>query len=112
VRVITAPLGPIGLIAIVYLGLIFANLSRRLCAVTKLKYWAGWFTLGSSLLGLAVASQIIRSSASLAPNLAPAMLLSPWFVVMTYYIPFALGVTIEFVLVWHYWRWTFEEKLR
>ena len=111
-RVIATPLGPIGLIAIIYLGLIFANFSRRLCAVTKLKYRARLFNVGSSVLALAVASQIVRSSASLAPDLAPAVLLEPWFVITTFYVPFALGVTIEVALVWHYWGWTFREKLR
>jgi hypothetical protein len=111
-RVVTAPLGPLGLVATIYLGLTFANLSHRLSAVTKLGYQRHWFTAGTAVLTLALASQVVRSSAALAPDIAPPLLLDPWFALMTFYIPFALGVTIELVLVWYHWRWTFKEKLR
>jgi len=110
-RVITAPLGPIGLIATIYLGLTFSNLTCRLSAVTKLKYQRGWFTVGTVMLTLALVSQMMRSSATLAPDIAPSVLLEPWFALVTFNIPFALGVTIELVLVWYHWRWTFKEKL-
>jgi hypothetical protein len=110
-RVITAPLGPIGLIATIYLGLIFSNLSRRLSAVTKLKYQRSGFRASMTLLTLAVVSQVMRSSATLAPDIAPRVLLQSWFALVTFHIPFALGVTIQLILAWYHWRWIFKEKL-
>lgn len=110
-RVMTAPLGAVGLVATIYLGLIFFNLSQRLSAVTKLKYHRGWFHVSMVLLTLALVSQVMRSSAILAPDIAPPALLQSWFAMATFHIPFALGVTIQLILVWRHWGWTFEEKL-
>jgi len=110
-RVLTSPLGPLGLIATIYLALIFSNLSRRLSAVTKLKFQRVWFNVSLLLLIVAVASQVWRSAATLAPGIAPPVLLQPWFALVAFHIPFALGVTIQLILVWYHWRWTFKEKL-
>ena len=110
-RVMAAPFGPVGLVATIYLGLIFFSLSQRLSAVTKLKYRRSWFHVSMVLLTLALVSQVMRSSAMLAPDMAPPKLLQPWFVLVTFHIPFALGITIQLILVWNHWRWIFKEKL-
>ncbi len=109
-RVITAPLGSIGLLAMVYLCFLFANFSRRLSAVTKMKDHYRWFPLASGLIAVAAMSQIIRATAGLARE-APGFLCEPWFAMVSFYIPLTVGVTLALVLVWYYWGWILKEKI-
>ena len=111
--VITTPLGAVGLLAMAYLGFLFANFSRRLSAVTKMANHHRWFLAANILFALAAMSQVIRSTASLAvPDLAPPVLLESWFSLVSFYIPLVIGVTIDLVLVWHYWGWILREKAK
>lgn len=110
--VITTPLGPVGLLAIVYLGFLFANFSRRLSAVTKMTDHYRWFWVANLFVGLATMSQIMRGSAALAPQRAPPILLESWFALVSFHIPLAIGVTLDLVLVWYYWRWILKEKIQ
>jgi hypothetical protein len=109
-RVIMAPLGPLGLLAIVYLCFLFSNFSRRLSAVTKMKDHYRWFQVAGGLVAVAATSQLIRATADLAAD-APAFLGEPWFALLGFYIPLAAGVTLALVLVWYYWGWILKEKI-
>ena len=108
--VITTALGPFGLAAIVYLGLILSTLSERLNAVAKKRSYHRWFQVANSLLAVAAMSQVIRSAATLAPARALPPLLEPWFALLTFHVPLALGATADLVLVWYYWGWILKEK--
>lgn len=109
--VITTPLGAVGLLAVVYLGFLFANFSRRLGAVTKMAHHHRWFQVASSFVALAAMSQVVRGIAALAPQVALPILLEPWFTLVSFHIPLAIGVTFDLVLVWYYWGWTLKEKV-
>ncbi|HDQ71253.1 MAG TPA: hypothetical protein ENN19_04035 [Chloroflexi bacterium] len=109
--VITTPLGAIGLLAVAYMGLLFANFSRRLGAVTKMANYYRWFWLASALVTLAAMSQMVRGITALAPEAALPFLLEPWFSLVSFYLPFATGVTLDLVLVWYYWGWILRERI-
>ena len=109
--VITIPLGPVALLAVAYMGTLFADLTRRLSAVTKTPSHYGWFRMGSGFVTVAAFSQAVRGIAALAPHLAPSVLLETWFAVISYHIPLSLGVTVILALVLRHWRWTLKEKL-
>ncbi len=109
--VITTPLGPVGLLAIVYLGFLFTNFSRRLSAVTKAKDYCRWFQVANVFVALAAMSQIVRGTAALAPQLALPILLEPWFALASFHVPLAIGVTLDLVLVWYYWEWILKERI-
>ena len=108
-NVITTALGPFGLAAIVYLGLILSTLSERLNAVAKKKDYSRWFQPANSLIAMAVMSQVIRNAAMLAPDRALPTLLEPWFALLTFHVPLALGASALLWLVWYYWRWILKE---
>jgi len=111
-KVVTIPLGPVGLLAILYLGVLFANFSRRLGAVTKMTEYYRWFWVANIFVALAAMSQLVRGIAAVASSdLVLSFLLSPWFSLLTFHIPLALGVTLDIVLVWHYWSWILKEKI-
>ena len=109
-RAITATLGPFGLAAIVYLGVIFSRLSERLNAVAKKKDYRAWFRVFTGLIALAAMSQAMRNAAALAPACALPILLEPAFALLTFHIPLAMGATGNLVLVWYYWHWILKEK--
>ena len=110
--VITTPLGLLGLLAIVYLSFLFANFSRRLSAVTKMADRCRWFYVAGGFVALAATSQVIRGTADLAVQSVPPVLLTPWFSLASFHIPLAIGVTIDLVLVWHYWGWILKERIK
>jgi uncharacterized paraquat-inducible protein A len=110
--VITTPLGAIGLLAIAYLSSLFANFSRRLSTVTKMANHYRWFLMADIFIVITALSQIMRSTATLAPDLAPHVLLTPWFSLVTFHIPLVIGVTIDLVLVRYYWGWILREKIK
>ena len=108
--IITTALGPFGLAAVVYLGIILSTLSERLNAVAKKKDHRHWFGVANGLIAVAAMSQVIRNAAALAPERALPALLAPWFALLTFHIPLALGTTADLVLVWYYWGWILKEK--
>ncbi|HET90156.1 MAG TPA: hypothetical protein ENN99_05375 [Chloroflexi bacterium] len=110
--VITTPLGAVGLVSVIYLGIMFTNFSRRLGTVTRMSDHYSWFWVATGFITLATMSQIVLGIADLAPDQALSVLLHPWFSLITYHIPLAIGVTIDLVLVWYYWRWILKEKVR
>lgn len=109
--IITTPLAPIGLLSIAYLGFLFANLSRRLSAVTKMKDYYRWFVMASGFVTLAAMGQVVQGTAHLACSPVAPVLRAPWFALVSFHIPLAIGVTLTLVLVWHYWRWILKEKI-
>jgi hypothetical protein len=110
-NVITTPLAPVGLLAIFYLGGLFANFSRRLGNVTKMADYYRWFRIANGLVALAAVSQVVRGTADMACDLVLPFLLAPWFSLVTFHIPLAIGVTLDLVLVWYYWGWILKEKI-
>ena len=110
--VITISLGAVGLLAIAYLSLLFANFSRRLSAVTRMAKHYRWFVVATIFFLLAALSQAVRSTATLAPELALPILLEPWFSLVSFHIPLVIGTTLDLVLVWYYWGWILKERVQ
>jgi hypothetical protein len=109
--VITTPLAPLGLIAIIYLGGLFEALSSKLNAVTKKGDYLKWFKIANALITIATLSQAIRGTAILAPEQAPAVLRQAWFSLVSFHLPLAVGVTLDLLLVWYYWNWILKEQV-
>ncbi len=110
-KIISAPLGPLGLFSVLYLGILFANFSRRLGAVTKMAEHYRWFNVANTFIAIAALSQMTRGVAALTPAQAIPALLSPRFALLTFHVPLAIGVTIDLALVWYYWGWILKEKI-
>ena len=112
-NVLVTPLGVVGLIAIMYLLYIFANLSRRLGAVTKMKpYYRGYY-VALAFLSVSFVARVVLSSVALSPPslVAPGLLSSPFFSLVAYHVPFAIAMAISVGVTWQYWSWLLKEKL-
>lgn len=102
------PLGVVGLIAVIYLMYIFANLSQRLGAVTRMSPHFRFFYAAMVLLGISMLARVIRSNGWLGWLNSDS---SPLFYLMIYHIPFVIAIAISVGVAWYYWSWLFKEKL-
>ena len=111
-NVLTTPLGVIGLFAVMFLLWIFANLSQRLGAVTKMKPYYRGFYVAIVLVGVAVLARLMRGSVTFSPQSATSLENDPLFYLIVYYAPYVIAAVIGVVIAWLYWSWLFKEKRR
>jgi hypothetical protein len=107
---LTAPLGSLSLLAVIYMYYILANLSRRYGQVIRLPPYYRGFYVGMGLICVAFLSHLVQDTLIIAPEQAPSLLTSDWLYLLTYYIPLALAVTIGIVVAWRYWSWIGKEQ--
>jgi hypothetical protein len=103
-------LSPLGTIAIIFLFFILARLSEKLGAVTRMLPHYRWFWVGIGFLGIALISQLLRISVSLAGQTSFRWSNSHLFYLVTYHLPMAVGVTIGLAVTWRYWSWLLTER--
>jgi hypothetical protein len=99
-------------IALLYLLYIFATLSRRLGAVTKMKPYYRWLYVATALVLLSLACEWIALMFHAAPQAAPELLLSEWFYVLGHTLPLLIAVLLALIVVLRYWGWLFRERVR
>lgn len=109
--VLTGSPALLGLVAVMYLFHIFAVLSGKLGQVTKMKpYYRGLYA-GLVLMGVAVVSHVLKVAVVMDPESLPGLFKSDAFYLLTYYVPVAVATTVSLLIVWHYWKWLFRERL-
>jgi hypothetical protein len=106
---LTAPLGSLSLLAVIYAFYILANFSRRYGQVIRLRPYYRGFYVAMALICVAFLSHLIQDTVIIAPDQAPSLLTNDWFYLLTYYTPLALAVTIGFAVAWRYWSWILKE---
>lgn len=95
--------GVAGLCAVIFLLYIFATLSRRLGAVTKMKPYYRGFYIAMILIGGAIL-------AAMTGNGDGASDASIYLLV--YYVPLALAGVISLVVALRYWGWLLRERMK
>ena len=100
---LTIPLSTVGLLAVIYMLYIFATLSRRLGAVTKMKpYYRGFYVamgLVAISVGVAVLPRPITEDGHATYFLA-------------YYTPLILAGAVGLAIAYRYWGWLFRERTK
>ncbi len=105
---ITLPASLISLGAVFYLLYIFAVLSRKLGAVTKMKpyyrglYWAMGF------IGVALVGESLRLTSVAAPEAVPWQ--GDFFYLLSFTVPLLAASVTALVVVLRYWSWLFREQ--
>ncbi len=107
---LTTPLSIMGLLAVFFIEVILANLSRRFGAVTKMKPYYRGFYVAMAILALPLVVHLVHSSVVLSPQRGPQFLHSPVFYLFTYHLPFVAAVALGIFEAWHYWGWLFRES--
>ncbi len=107
---LTATLGSLSLLAIIYTLYILANLSRRYGEVIRIPPYYRGFYVAIGLVAIAFVSHLMRDMVILAPDQGPALLDKDWFYLSSYYAPLALAVTLAIGVAWRYWSWILKEQ--
>lgn len=110
-NVLITPLGVLGLIAVIYLVYIFAILSQRLGAVTKMPPYFRGFYVAMAFLGISTLARVMRSNLALSPQSSIGLLNAPLFNLVVYHAPFVIAIVISVGVAWRYWSWLFKERL-
>jgi hypothetical protein len=109
---LTTQLGVVGLIAVMYMLYILANLSRRLGAVTKMKPYYRGFYGAMGFLAISLLARMTFSSVALSPEPSASLPIMLFITLVVYHLPFVIAMAISAVVAWRYWSWLFKEKLR
>lgn len=107
---LTAPLGSLSLLAIIYAFYILANLSRRYGEVIRMAPYYRGFYVAMGLVAMAFLSHLMQDMVILAPDQGPAFLSDDWFHLLTYYVPLVLAVSVAIGVTWRYWSWILKEQ--
>lgn len=110
--ILTIPAVLVAAGALIYLLYIFATLSRRLGAVTKMKPRYRWLAVSVVLVLISLAGEWIVLMLRTSPQAAPAWLVSEWFFLLAHTIPLLSGVVLALFIVLRYWGWLFRERER
>ena len=110
--ILTIPAVLVAFSAIVYMLYIFATLSRRLGAVTKMKPHYRWLYVALVLVLVSLACEWIVLMLRTAPQAAPDWLLSEWFYLLGYTVPLLVAAVLALIVVLRYWGWLFRERDR
>jgi hypothetical protein len=103
-------LGTFGTLSIIALFYILAKLSERFGSVVKMPPRYRYYYIGIAVLAIGYLTHLVVANAILTLEKTPAWLISPGFLLATYHLPLAIGLTIGLVITWRYWSWLITEK--
>jgi hypothetical protein len=95
--------GVAGLFAAIFLLYIFATLSRRLGAVTKMKPYYRGFYVAMILIGAAIVAGLTYNGDRTGDLL---------IYLFVYYLPLVLAGVISLIVALRYWGWLFRERMK
>ena len=103
-------LGTLGTLSVIILFYILAKLSEKFGSVIKMspifRYY--YVALGFWIIGFI--THLLVARAVLTPESTSAWFVAPWFLLLAYHLPLAIGVTIGLVITWRYWSWLVTER--
>lgn len=103
-------LGALGTLSVLFLFYILARLSERFGSVIKMRPQYRYYYVALVFLLVGWIAQLLVIAADLMPTTLQTWLHSSWFVLLVYYVPVAIGVTIGLVVTWRYWSWLVVER--
>ena len=103
-------LGALGTLSILIIIYILAKLSERFGTVIKMRPRYRYYYIALIFLFIGWFAQLLVLATDLIPADVQSWLNSSWFLLVAYYIPLAIGVTIGLVITWQYWSWLVSER--
>ncbi len=101
-------LGILGTLSLMVLFYVLAKLSERFGAVIKMAPIFRYYYLGVIFLAIGSITHFIVAALLTSGN-SPVWLVAPWFLLLAYHLPLAIGLTIGLVITWRYWSWLVTE---
>jgi hypothetical protein len=112
VTILTIPAALVASTAILYLLYIFAMLSRKLGAVTKMKAYYRWLYAAVVLVLVSLVCEWVVLTLRTVPQTAPELILSEWFYLIGHTVPLVAAAVLALTVVLRYWGWLFREHDR
>jgi len=106
-QILTSHLGVGLLLAVFYISWQLKGLSYRMGEVTRMAPYYKGFTIGNILILIALLGYIFICSAALVPDLA--LLHTPRDLLLLFYIPLCIGLSINVTIAILYWGWLIRE---
>ncbi len=110
--ILTIPAILLSTAAIIYLLYIFAILSRKLGAVTKMKPFYRWLYIAMELIAISFVTRWLMLTPYTLPGTAPSMVSGEWFEMLGSTIPLMVAAGLALTVVLRYWGWLFREHDR
>lgn len=99
---LTGVLSLVGLASLGFSMGVFAILSARLGAVTKMPPRYRLFWIGLAGIVIAGAGRLLAIAGLIGAD-------DGWLLLLLYYLPLALGLCSSLIAVFYYWRWLLHE---
>lgn len=103
-------LGTTNILAILILFYILARLSEKFGAVIKMPPLYRYYYMAALPILIGFGMQLYTAVAKSASTNTPKWLTEPWILLVVYYLPLSIGVTIGLFVTWRYWRWLITER--
>ena len=94
--------GTFGTLSVIYLLYILLKLSQRLGSVEKMAPTYKYYYIAIIFVAVGYITSLL---VVLAPQSFAGWLASPWVLILGYYLPMSIGVTVGLVVTWRYWSW-------
>lgn len=98
-------LGTFGTLSVILLFFILARLSERLGSVERMSPIYRYYYVAIFFLVIGYITHLLAARVILIPKSFSEWLTSPWFLLLAYHLPLAIGVTIGLIITWRYWSW-------
>jgi hypothetical protein len=98
-------LGTFGILSVILLLFILARLSERLGSVERMSPIYRYYYVAVFFLIIGYITHLLAARVILTPKNFSEWLTSPWFLLLAYHLPLAIGVTIGLIITWRYWSW-------
>lgn len=103
-------LGTFGTLSIIVLFYILARLSERFGSVIKMPPIYRYFYLAILLVLISYMANLLVTTTIITPGDSPIWVTAPWFLLLAYHLPMAIGLTIGLIITWRYWSWLITER--
>ncbi len=109
-RIMLGFLGSLGVLSLLLLFYVLAKLSERFGAVIKMPPLYRYYYLACGLLLPSYITYLLVERAMfVSETTLPAWMLAPWFLLVAYHLPMAMGVSLGLFITWRYWSWLITE---
>ena len=110
-NVVSAIVGSVSLVALIYMLTVLARFGEKLGAVTKMRpYYYGYYVAIGCLVIVALA-RLLRASVFWAPpSSVPVLLNDARLYLFLHHLPLAIAMTLSLAITWHYWSWLLKER--
>ncbi|MBN1218392.1 MAG: hypothetical protein JXM69_05660 [Anaerolineae bacterium] len=102
-------LGTAGTLSLIILFYVLARLSERFGAVVRMQPRYRYLYVSILLVLISFIIHILAVSAETTTT-DTTWLTNPWVLLVVYYLPHTIAISLALYVAWHYWSWLITER--